>query len=496
MKQITTILLILFLAFVLRVIHLDQSLWLDEAISALAARDFTFYGIVNDFLKADNHPPFFYMTLRAWGLLVGFSDVGLRLLSVTFGVITVFLTYLIVRKLFQSTKFALTSALFLATSPLHVYYSQEIRMYPMIAFEAAFIIYLFLKISEENAKKLYWFLFSASLLILCATDYVTIFFLPVLPLVALVQKKDLAWWTKFLISGLPLGVAAFFWLPFFYFQTEVGRDQVIALPGWAALAGGANFKELILVWMKFVLGRISFENKTFYYGLIAVCSGLFIFIFSLSAKHFKKYTFFWVWLILPLILGFITSFLIPAFTYFRFIYVLPAFYVLLAAGLKEIHKLLLRRVIAGLVIIVHFLGLWFYYSVPDNRRENWQEAIHYLEINAEAEDLALFEFPEPFAPYRWYSRGEVEGFGATDALLADDEKTRVRLESRLATLTGDIYHFAYLRDLTDPNKYVESHIQELGYKKTESTSFIGVGEISKYVKMRENPVLEVVNQDD
>ena len=40
------IFLILILAALLRLIHLDQSLWLDEAISALAARDFTYTGIV------------------------------------------------------------------------------------------------------------------------------------------------------------------------------------------------------------------------------------------------------------------------------------------------------------------------------------------------------------------------------------------------------------------------------------------------------------------
>lgn len=483
MKRTSALLLVLFLAFVLRLVHLDQSLWLDEAISALAARDFTFWGIINDFLSSDNHPPLFYLTLRAWGLLVGFSDVSLRLLSVIFGILTVLMTYFIGKKISNSHKFALTSAVLLATSPLHVYYSQELRMYPMIALEAALLFYFFLFLFDDFVKKRYWILFSVLLVLFVATDYITVFLLPVFAIYAIFQKKPVTWWLLFIATGFPLLIFGFFWLPYFINQTRVGKNLLEVLPQWATLSGGANFKEAGLIWMKFILGRISLNDKSTYYGLVAVCSVPFLFLFFKSALHFKRYQTLWLWLIAPLAAGFVFSFIIPAFTYFRFIYLLPAFYMLLSAGLRTIHNSHLRKIVASTILFINLLGVSLYYTDPMQHRENWKEAVQYMEISGEAEDLAVFEFTEPFAPFRWYSRGEVEGWGGLDSLSANKQPTFNKMQSRMDVLTGDVYHFSYLRDLTDRDGFIEKSLSDSGFIKTGSKSFHGVGEISKYEKV-------------
>jgi mannosyltransferase len=482
MKQSFALISVLFIALVLRLVHLDQSLWLDEAISALAARDYTFLGIVTDFLKADNHPPLFYQTLRAWGLLVGFSDVSLRLLSVLFGVMTVFMTYLISKKITASHKFAITSSILLATSPLHVYYSQELRMYPMIAFEASLLIFIFLKLFDESRKILPWILFSIMLAILVATDYITLFLLPVFPLFALVKRPAWNWWIKFVMSGIPLVMLALLWSPFFINQSLVGKNLLQILPNWALLAGGANLKELVLIWMKFVLGRISLEDKQVYYGLVGIFSLSFIFLLYRALWAYKKYLIIWIWLLVPLVLGFVASFIVPAFTYFRFIYVLPAFYTLLAVGFKTLHNTPLRRIFAVLILGTNLLGLTIYYVDPFQKRENWKQAVEFIEIKGEAEDLSMFEFNEPFAPYKWYSRGEVEGFGALNELNMDTRQTKDKITGKLSTHSGKIYHFSYLRDLTDNQRFVENVLNELDYLKLESRSFDGVGEVSIFVK--------------
>ena len=89
--------IILAASFILRLIAINQSLWLDEAIGAMAARDFSFFGILNNFPKFDNHPPLYYLLLKGWTSLFGFSEISLRFPSIIFGVATVYFTYLTAR---------------------------------------------------------------------------------------------------------------------------------------------------------------------------------------------------------------------------------------------------------------------------------------------------------------------------------------------------------------------------------------------------------------
>jgi len=106
--------LILIIGLVLRLILLNQSLWLDEAIGALAVKDLSFGAIFSQFLLIDNHPPLYYLILKFWTMLFGYSEVSLRLPSVIFGVCTIALAYLVAQRFGKNKKGAILSALFLA----------------------------------------------------------------------------------------------------------------------------------------------------------------------------------------------------------------------------------------------------------------------------------------------------------------------------------------------------------------------------------------------
>ena len=64
----TKITSILLLALIVRLIGINQSFWLDEAIGAIAARDYGYVEIVTKFITADNHPPGYYLLLKLWTL--------------------------------------------------------------------------------------------------------------------------------------------------------------------------------------------------------------------------------------------------------------------------------------------------------------------------------------------------------------------------------------------------------------------------------------------
>jgi mannosyltransferase len=127
--------LIIALGLVLRLYNLTSiSLWHDEAFSALLIRypwSEMLYRI-----GLDVHPPMYYIFLRAWHWIFGWSLESLRGFSVFFGVAVIPLTYAFVRQAFKKEAWALLAALLVAMNPFQIQYVTEARMYTMGAFFA------------------------------------------------------------------------------------------------------------------------------------------------------------------------------------------------------------------------------------------------------------------------------------------------------------------------------------------------------------------------
>ena len=140
------------IALALRVIRLDfQPLWWDEGYSVFfATRDFP---VMLARTAIDIHPPLYYALLRIWMSFFGQSDIAARLLSVFIGVATVPLIYALARKLFPNTRLPLIAALLLALSPLHIYYSQEVRMYGLVTLLGLASVYLFVELLDSLSSR-------------------------------------------------------------------------------------------------------------------------------------------------------------------------------------------------------------------------------------------------------------------------------------------------------------------------------------------------------
>ena len=92
------ILFILITTLALRLIGINQSLWLDEAISANVAK-MPMLEIVKNFSINDFHPPLYYLFLNFWTKIFGSKVVLLRLSSVLFSLITIYFVYFIGNKI-------------------------------------------------------------------------------------------------------------------------------------------------------------------------------------------------------------------------------------------------------------------------------------------------------------------------------------------------------------------------------------------------------------
>lgn len=447
--------LIFILGTILRLISINQSLWLDEAIGALVVKNMSFLEIFSKFPLADNHPPLYYLTLKFWTNIFGYSEVGLRSLSVLFGIGTVYLVY----KLTKSK----IATLLIATAPLHIYYSQEARMYVMAGFLAILAIYLFIKNK-----------FLPFSLIICAlvfTDYVPVFLLPVFWIWAIVMKKDKIWWKKFLLSHVPIILLGLFWLPVLVYQSAVGKKLIETLPAWQNIAGGATLKQATLFWNKLILGRISFYPKEIYFGLIILSS--IPFILALKKSINKENLIYWLWFLVPPALGFIVSFIFPAFIYFRFLFVVPAFYILVS---KTESKLLIV-----LMILVNLLG-WGIYTVDKHQqREDWRQAVYIVESNLKDNEAVVLNYPEAFAPYKWYSTKEDQVLAVANSISVNSDLTKIKVSNLLKNYKA-VYYFNYLEDLTDPTGVVQNELEVLGFKNSNTFSFNDVGEVKYLIR--------------
>jgi len=465
------LIIILGLALVLRLITLNQSFWLDEAIGAITVRNLSFHDVLINFPKGDNHPPLYYAMLDVWGQMFGYSEVGLRSLSVIFGAATVLFTYKIALLLWRNKNTALIAALLIATSQFHVYYSQEARMYVVAGFFASTAVYYFLKFIEKNLL-LDLVLFSVSITASVFSDYVPVLLLPIFPIYILIHKRKL--FLKTVLSYLPIVFLGVLWFPIFVIQSTGGAAFLQALPAWKEIAGGATPKQALLVWTKFTLGRISFDDKSFYYTLLTLVSLPFIgaFVTTWTKKLSKEEKLIWMWLLFPLIVGFVASFIFPLFNYFRFVFVVPAFYLLIAKAKKRY---------LSFVLVINLMSLGAYYFLPMEQREDWRGAMNMIENNISETEIVLFTNPEPFAPFRFYNDQNINAIGVLDSVKIDP----IRAAEETKLLTEDkngVYYFRYLSDLMDPTGIVKATIEENFTVKEVYNFSGGLGQVYYYRK--------------
>lgn len=130
-RRAAALIAILLLATALRFYLLDaQSFWNDEGNSArLSERSLR---LIIEGTASDIHPPFYYLLLRGWRELLGATEFSLRAVSAFAGVLTVAATVALGRRLGDWWVAGL-GGLLTAVSPPLIYYSQEARMYSLLA---------------------------------------------------------------------------------------------------------------------------------------------------------------------------------------------------------------------------------------------------------------------------------------------------------------------------------------------------------------------------
>lgn len=424
------IFILLLLSLLIRLVGIDQSLWLDEAISANVSK-LPIDQIINNFSVYDFHPPLYYLFLNIWERIVGNNVIMMRLSSVIFSLTTIWLVFLIGKEL-KNKKYGFWAALLVSINPLFIYYSQELRMYSMAVMWLTGAVYFWVKIisSKNNWRNILGFNIMTFLAFL--TYYGSIFFIGAMIIYLVFDKKIKL---TFVINvGVLLAICLV--SPLLMTQLRNSGEMLNQVANWSLVLGKINLKNLALIPLKFSVGRISWYPKNVYYLISGVWTLIVFGTASRKSLLDKKLACLFV---VPIILGVLFSIKSPLLQYFRFLYLIPILSLLLAKVDNQKNKILLS---AGFIIFS-----LLYLLNPNMYREDWKSLVKNLENYQKIYIIGSFA-----DPIKFYN----------PTIQIDDIKTSNPTENDIVLIPyGESIHGL------DTNK----KMNELGYIQTETKNY-------------------------
>jgi mannosyltransferase len=399
------------LAAILRIHHIaTEPLWNDEALTLRFAQ-LPLADLVRDLAEIDVHPPLYYLLLKFWTTL-GDSEFLLRLPSAICGTLTVPLLYAVGRAV-GARGAGLAGALLLATSALHVQFSQEARSYALLTFATTLALWglaglfaaerpripafgaalLRRSRSDDWRTELPWWAYVAGSALALHAHSLGVF----LPAVA--SGVAALWWVtrgrfeaRFLGSWLAANLLVLLiwspWIPFVFTQTvDVLADTWMRSPSrssaWRILARtwGPGFGGAPLLWALYALaawGAWSWRRRPFAALLVAgVAAGVPLLMYVVSQWR-------------------------PVFIERSLIWPNAAFLLLLGAGCIALRPRALAALALVGVLAVHAVSLGRYYA--EERKEPWDEAAAYVDERLEPGDMVLFHPSDAEMAFRYYFR--------------------------------------------------------------------------------------------
>ncbi|MDZ7336667.1 MAG: glycosyltransferase family 39 protein, partial [candidate division KSB1 bacterium] len=211
--EIYLLMALLILSSLLRIYRLDhQSYWTDEIITIKAAKQSAAQLLFHPTITNNAPPLYFLMSHFLLQLNQRNAELMLRLPSALFGILSVALFYLVVRKLLGK-RMGFMASMLMALSPFHIWYSQEARPYALLLFLSLLSLWLFQELISKPQNQ--WlkagFIGSAALTFYCHT--IAIAFIGALFIYLLIFfKNSWTYWLKILFAIIILMIPALFYL--------------------------------------------------------------------------------------------------------------------------------------------------------------------------------------------------------------------------------------------------------------------------------------------
>ena len=464
-----------------------ESLWLDEATSIFLAR-MPIDRLIG-WTAADIHPPLYYILLHFF-LRLGDSETVVRGLSALVGCLTVPVLYGLGRVLFHRTV-GLISALLLVLSPLHLWYSQEARMYALVTFLGACSVYCLLLALRSNAWHL-WLGYILSTTMALYTHYYAIFLVLFQSLFMIYlfcaqrsrRRQVVAW-----IMAQVLVLVCFSpWMPILVRQASSVEG------GWVANAiGRPGLEVLPHTMIAYTVGMVRrwvppLLRRTTYvlFGIsasIALLGGRKKGVTDSGLTEGQATGFAVAYLALPLGVAWLLSQWKPVYS---LRYVLPfllPFLLLVARGVC------LTRVLSGgfgavkwlwvplLAGLLGLSGFGVYLNAMKVQNPDWRGIVSHVVENAGEGDIVLFSPGWNVKPFEYYARGQVDVYGQMPVPVPErglDDVLRGPLADHTrAWLIWQPGHYS------DPEGRAQSHM-DARYGRLDAHEYQGIGRLLLY----------------
>ena len=401
---------ILVLAFILRLISIQtHPLWYDEAFAVLFSEkgvSAMLYGTLAPVNggAADIHPLLYYTTLNVWMNLFGQSAVIVRLWSVILGLGTIGLVYLIATDLF-SKRAGLASALIVAIAPFHVQYSQEVRMYSLLALLLMGATWCFLQARRSDSKR-WWLAFGVLAGLAMHTQQLAAFYLVALGLVPFIARRR----SDMIGVVLGAGIAFVVYLP--WLVNIPGQLQKVNSYYWIAPPDGLK---LLVTLRSFLSVQLDIPPPA---SMIAFVGAIFLFLFLMiqlviylrkprrQTESDKNSLYFVLWLFgAPILLMWLVSQLQPVYLERA---LLPSSLMLYIALGWLFTRSGLPKIIAGLLIIVGLglsaIGLNYQYTWATFPNSPFEQATGFIATNEGEADIVVHMNKLSALPMIYYDR--------------------------------------------------------------------------------------------
>ena len=492
------LLLVLALGALLRLFRLDgQSLWYDEGVSAFMTNRGPLE--IATAAAADIHPPLYYWLLAAWAVAFGNGELSLRGLSVLLGTATIWVVWRLAAELYGKSV-ALVAAGLLAVSPLAVHYGQEVRMYALAGLLAAASTWAYVRVIRTAGRAgpaLVYGLLAAALLY---THYYGVLVLAAHQIHLVVALAATRRWhlVQPWILGTAVGAVLYVpWLPHALRQT--GYYPGLGTP---QSPPALTLDALNVLSLGVATTRFSFRPALAPFVALA-CLGLSARRRPELAKPGVAHStpvpgaLLLLWLVLPTSVIIALSTSRPLYEPRFLMLVLPAWLILVGAGVMTLSRLAADRLqsfdalstlssVAGAVVAAATMGLLLiptarslgaYYFDPAYARDDYRTLARQIEAAERPGDAVVLTAPGQAEVFGYYYRGHSPLFPLPAQRPIEPGDTRARLEA-LASVHPRIWLVRWAAREADPEDLIGRWLETHG--RLAGTQLFGTVELRLY----------------
>lgn len=377
-------------------------LWYDEAFSVILSA----YppALIWSLTGHDIHPPLYYLLLHGWMDIFGDSVFAVRSLSAVAGVASVALGIWLMR-LIASSRAALLAGLFLAFFPVAIRFSQEARMYALLAMlllGATIALVLWIK---EPARNRYLAVYTVLVAASVYTHYYAILGVLAHWLYLLILSFNRssgdryitrpAWWT----ANIAIIVLYIPWLFSLYdVMTHFKSVEDAGSISWLLATTVYTFPSSL--WAFMTLKKAHTLFWPIYWALPLSIMFLVGWVTLFDRSRYKFYLFLGLYTFVPIVALLLVSLAIPTFMERYVVFAALGLPMILAVAVLKLESLSPTIAVMAIIAIlaVQALGLKFNYSQQEDLNyprnaviEPFAEVGHYINVHAESADQIVID---------------------------------------------------------------------------------------------------------